>query len=145
LQNIIAKKSFKGVIMKSLLALSLLVLSSLAVANPPAPNPGPTPDVRCSVKVIALVKVKAGTENDFKRNALSILAPTRRENGNFSYNFQQSLQDSTTFATYEQWASVEDLNAHLQTAHMQAFFANVGAMFEAGYPVIETMKNIECP
>jgi len=104
-----------------------------------------TTSKKCKVGVIALVKIKKGYEEDFKKNALLILKPTRRESGNISYNFHQSTTDSTIFDTYEQWQSEKDLKLHLQTEHMETFFSKVGSYFEPGYPIIHTLKDIECP
>jgi quinol monooxygenase YgiN len=99
---------------------------------------------QCPVIVIALVKVKPGTEERFKKHALSILKPTRAEKGNKFYNFNQSLTDSTVFDTYEEWENMEAFEAHLTMSHMEVFFSQVGQLFESGYPVIHTLKNIEC-
>lgn len=99
---------------------------------------------KCALTVVALVKVKSGLEDEFKKNAHAILDPTRKEMGNISYNFHQSLTDKTVFDTFEQWSQIEDLDAHMNSEHMKAFFSQVGSYFAEGYPVIQTLKNIEC-
>ena len=98
----------------------------------------------CEPTVIAVVKVKPGSEERFKELALSILTPTRAESGSLVYRFQQSTTDKTIFTTYERWKNFADLDAHMQMPHMQNFFAAVGALFEPGYPMIHALENIEC-
>ncbi len=126
--------------MKKMLAILLsMLVSATAFASyaQTAPN-------GCKVIVIALVKVKPGTEEIFKQNALSILRPTRMEHGNRVYTFNQSMDDKTVFDTFEMWDSVDHLQTHLSTPHMKSFFSQVGGLFESGYPVIHTLQNIEC-
>lgn len=127
--------------MKKLFTTFVLLLSLVGTAREGSES---VDKKKCPVIVIALVKVKPGTEQTFKMEAMKILYPTRKEKNNIQYTFNQSLQDTTTFDTYEKWVSVDDLQNHLQTQHMQNFFAKVGNLFEEGYPIIHTLKNIEC-
>lgn len=106
---------------------------------------------KCDFVVVALVKVKAGRAEEFKRHvrgdgtrgAPGILAPTRAEPGNITYSFQQSIENETEFTTYERWNTSEDLDAHMVTPHMKKFFDNVGPLFETA-PVIKTLKDHDC-
>jgi quinol monooxygenase YgiN len=93
--------------------------------------------------VIALVKVKPGTEQSFKASATKVIAPTRLEAGNIDYNFQQSTTDPTEFATIEHWKSQADLDAHMKTPTMLTFFQEVGSDFEPGFPDIRTYVSFE--
>ena len=111
----------KNLIRKTALTLTL-ALSSAAFAQP--------------IVVVALAKVKPGTEEAFKIAANKILAPTRAEASNISYVYNQSTSDPTEFAFVEQWESNEAIDTHLQLPHMQAFFGEVGGFFEPGYPII---------
>jgi quinol monooxygenase YgiN len=76
-----------------LLATSLLAFGGSLVAQ------------ASEISVIAIVKVKAGTEAAFKAAVEKIIAPTRAETGNRRYEFNQSLTDPTEFATSERWVS----------------------------------------
>jgi quinol monooxygenase YgiN len=93
--------------------------------------------------VIALVKVKAGTEQSFKAAAIKIIAPTRQEPGNIDYNFQQSTTDPTEISTVEHWKSQADVDAHMKMPHMLTFFQEVGSDFEQGFPDIKTYVKFE--
>jgi quinol monooxygenase YgiN len=118
------------------IASTLVLLASIGcaeralAANPP-------------LVVIALVKVKLGSEDVFRNAAARILAPTRAEKGNRLYEFHRSPEDPREFATYEIWDTDADLAAHMAAPHMQAFFAVVGKLFEPGYPQIKKFHRLE--
>ncbi len=95
------------------------------------------------ITVIAIAKVKPGTEAAFQAAASKILAPTRAESGNLQFNLHQAVAAKGEFAFVEQWKSPEDLDQHLQTPHMQAFFAEVKDLFEPGYPTITQYLKVE--
>jgi len=56
----------------------------------------------------------------------------RRANGqeadNISYEFHQSTDDATEFATYEEWVNATALDAHIHSPHMATFFGKVGPL-----------------
>jgi quinol monooxygenase YgiN len=93
--------------------------------------------------MIATVKVQPGFEVAFKAAAVQILAPTRAEEGNISYEFHQSPNDPTEFATVEVWRSQADIDKHMGLPHMQNFFGQVGGMFAPGFPVLKTYQAFE--
>ena len=123
----------------------ILSAGSTLFTTAPAPEVTTVPSVSESkpIVTIALVKVKAGTETEFQAAVAKILAPTRQEAGNISYVYNQNLDDSTEFAFVEQWKSIEDLNAHMVTPHMEQFFQEVGQILEPGYPVIKKYLRVE--
>ena len=99
--------------------------------------------VKDPVVVVAIAKVKAGKEADFKSAVLEILAPTSKEKGAILFVFNESTTSTTEFAFYEQWETQADLDAHLKSLHMQSFFELVGESFEPGYPSIKTYRQRE--
>lgn len=74
-----------------------------------------------SVMVVARVKAKPGQESKVKQECLSLVAPSRAEKGCINYDLFRALDDPTLFIFYENWASREDIERHLETPHCSAF------------------------
>jgi quinol monooxygenase YgiN len=91
----------------------------------------------------ATVKIQQGKQEAFKAELLSILAPTRAEAGNISYNAYQSPNDPTEFTTVEMWKSQAAIDEHMTSPHMQVFFGKVGPFFAPGFPILKTYQTIE--
>jgi len=127
--------------MRSLLLLAMFTTASLCFAEAfdHGVNAG-RPILASSNPIItvAIVRVKPGTEEAFKEAATRILEPTREEAGNNGYDFFQSISSPNDFTTYEQWRSQEDLDKHMQSAHMKEFFQEVQNYFLPGYPQLKT-------
>lgn len=94
------------------------------------------------VQVVANVFVKPGDEEKFKAAAARIVGPTRLEDGNVSYELNQSLTNPSEFVFLETWGSKTALNLHLATEHMAAFFDVVKPLFSAP-PVINTFRRVK--
>ena len=74
-----------------------------------------------AIGVLALAKAKAGAEDRLKTEILALVAPSRAETDNISYDFYQGIDDKTTFVFYENWASVEAFDRHKESPHFQGF------------------------
>jgi len=92
---------------------------------------------------IAVAKVKSGTQDAFKAAVEKILKPTRAEAGNISYHYIQSIDDPTEFIFIEVWKSAGAIDLHMSTPFLQAFFTDVGPLFEPGYPVLKKYQDAE--
>jgi quinol monooxygenase YgiN len=68
------------------------------------------------VTVTAIIKVKAGFEDQAKQVLLQAVGPTRAEGGCLNYDLYQSVSDRTEFLFHENWASEEALKAHAASA-----------------------------
>ena len=101
------------------------------------------PPLAATVNVIALVKVKAGSERAFQDAVAKILRPTRDEAGNISYVYNQAEGDVTEFAFFEEWLDDAALDAHMTSDHMLQFFTAVGPLFEPGYPEIKRYHRVD--
>ena len=78
------------------------------------------------LSVVAVITAQQGQE-DVVRQALSALvAPTRQEGGCLAYELFESGAVPGVFVTQERWRGQEDLDAHMQTAHMAQAFAAAG-------------------
>lgn len=76
-----------------------------------------------AITVLARLKAKAGTEEQVKEECMLLVEPTRREAGCISYDFHQDAEDKCSFMFYENWRSREDLDRHINKAHLQRFIA----------------------
>jgi quinol monooxygenase YgiN len=69
--------------------------------------------------VVAVITAKAGSEQQVREALTALVEPTRSEPGCISYELLVSAADPATFITMETWRSQADLDAHLQTEHVQ--------------------------
>jgi quinol monooxygenase YgiN len=75
------------------------------------------------IVVVGSLKARPGKEDE-TRDALSALViPTHAEDGCILYALNQGVADRTRFAFVERWASQEQLDAHLASAHIAAVLA----------------------
>lgn len=100
-------------------------------------------DVQTDYVLIVEVKVKPEVVAQFKDALLSIVAPTRLEDGNLAYIAHQSPDDPTDFMVYEHWESDEAHVQHLQSPMFVNYSKMVAPMIEAGYPVRKKMIEID--
>jgi quinol monooxygenase YgiN len=76
--------------------------------------------------VVARIRAKPGTEDVLLQYLLAMVEATRKEAGCLNYDLHLSQDDPTLFLFYENWASKAHLDAHAQSAHIQAFRAHAG-------------------
>lgn len=56
-----------------------------------------------TLTVIAKIKAKPGMEEQVKQGLINIIAPSRQDRGNLTYDIYQSNSDPTLFFTHENW------------------------------------------
>jgi quinol monooxygenase YgiN len=69
--------------------------------------------------VVAWVRAASGSEDAVREALLSIVPPTREEEGCIEYNLHAVNDDPGLFYFVEQWRSGEDLDIHLASAHVR--------------------------
>ena len=81
--------------------------------------------------VTAMVRVKAkpGLEARLKEECITLLAPTRAEQGCLLYDLHKSPADPSVFFFYETWVSDESLDRHLQTPHVKRALEATAPLF----------------
>jgi len=72
------------------------------------------------VDVVAHIQAKQGQEAAVRAVLEGFIAPTLKEDGCLRYDLFADADDPTKFTFIEEWASREALNAHGQSAHIQA-------------------------
>lgn len=73
-----------------------------------------------TVRVIAQFVALPEKVQELKVVLLKLIEPTRQEAGCIQYELLQSQSDPTNFTFVEEWASNDALNAHLNSAHIEA-------------------------
>ena len=81
-----------------------------------------------AVTVVALVKAQSGKEAEMRKELLSLVQPSRQDNGCLNYDLHQAADDPTRFMFHENWTSKAHLEAHLQKPDLQAVLARVGKL-----------------
>ena len=81
----------------------------------------PTDDDRTLLTVIAHMQALPGKEDDLRAALEDLVDPTLAEDGCVTYDLHQGVEDPSWFFFYENWASAEKLQAHLENDHLVAF------------------------
>ena len=74
-----------------------------------------------TVSVIAQAKSRRGMEETLRKKLLSLVEPTRTENGCITYDLYQARDKKTLFMFFECWKSKDDLEKHLQKPYIKTF------------------------
>ena len=72
--------------------------------------------------VVARLRAKAGQEVRLRQELQRVVVPTRAEAGCLRYDLHESTTERGWFLLYETWKSEADLQTHLQTPYLKAFF-----------------------
>lgn len=74
------------------------------------------------ITAVTFIRGLEGSEEELKRELLSLAAPTRAELGCITYDLYQSPEKKNLFMRYEIWRSLQALEDHKATPHIQASF-----------------------
>jgi quinol monooxygenase YgiN len=66
-------------------------------------------------------KVNAEKENDFLNEIRSLVAASRAESGNISYDFMKDTEQDGAYTMVEVWESAEAVAAHNSSEHFTSF------------------------
>lgn len=78
------------------------------------------------LSVVAQLKATPGKEADLRRVLLTLIEPTRAEEGCVQYDLHVHATDPSRFVFYENWTSREHLDRHLASAHLAAAIGTAG-------------------
>ncbi len=92
------------------------------------------------IGMIATITVRDGKNAEFEA-AFAELAKQVRENepGNAFYSLNRSMSDPQVYKVLEKYASGEDLDAHVKSAHFAAANAKLADLV-AGAPDLEVLE-----
>jgi quinol monooxygenase YgiN len=101
----------------------------------------PTDDRPELLTVIANMRAKPGKEQELREALEELVEPTTQEAGYVTYDLHQGVEDPAVFYFYENWESVEHLDAHLDAPHLQGFSARLDELLD-GELRIERLRRI---
>lgn len=71
------------------------------------------------VTVVARFLAKSGMEDSVKKTLMDMVAPTRSEEANISYDLYQSTDQPSVFILEENWQSKDGLAQHMQKPYFK--------------------------
>lgn len=75
--------------------------------------------------VSALFNLKEEKREESTEALMSLIEPSRKDEGCILYNMHISAEDECQIMFYEQWQSQELLDQHLQTDHLKTALSSV--------------------
>ena len=78
-----------------------------------------------NITVVATFEARPGKEAELKKALIGLVAPTRKEAGCLNYDLHALPDNPAKFLFHENWTSKAHLDAHLQSAHIQALLPRV--------------------
>ncbi len=94
-----------------------------------------------AVVAVARVKAKDGTGPALGAELRSMRGLAVEEEGCIQFAVVQGQADPSLFMSYEEWATQDDLDRHLQMPYMKAFMEKAAEML-AGAPEISLWREI---
>ena len=88
-----------------------------------------------TLRVVAHLKARPDKIEEARQALVSMVAPTRAEDGCIVYEMLQNDVDPTDFTFVEEWTGEAELGAHLRSDHVQGVIAKAEELF-AGPPDI---------
>lgn len=70
------------------------------------------------LSLVAIVKAKEEKIDFVKEEILKLIPITRAEKGNINYNLHVDNNNPNTFVLYENWASYDEWQDHMNNTHM---------------------------
>ncbi|MCX6168150.1 MAG: putative quinol monooxygenase [Ignavibacteriales bacterium] len=80
--------------------------------------------------IMAKFTIKQNANEEVRRELLTLVEPTRKEKGCVDYIFYEDLENPLVIMLYENWESVEDLDAHMYTRRFKDCFAKIDGLYE---------------
>ena len=84
-----------------------------------------------TIHIVARIVAKPDAVAQLRVVLEKLLEPTRQEAGCRRYTLLQNRHDPTDFTFVEEWASDAAIDAHLQTSHIRAAFAQAQGLLAA--------------
>lgn len=92
------------------------------------------------LSVVAEIEAKTGCEEEVRKILLSIVEPTRKEEGCIQYDLHVSTSEPGRFFFYENWTNGEALKRHAASDHIKALGAAVGPLVSGPTRVVICTK-----
>lgn len=83
-----------------------------------------------SVRVLAFFRAKRGSSSELQRILLSLVEPTRKEQGNIAYVLHAHEDDPHYLVFDEVWINRKALEEHLQMPYIQSLHKRIEHLIE---------------
>lgn len=83
------------------------------------------------ISVYAKCSVPKSNTEKFIKEATELVARSREEEGNVSYNLIRDIDNPAVFAFLEMWESKEVLDKHMRTKHFINFGKNLDELIDS--------------
>ena len=80
--------------------------------------------------VVAKITAKRGKEKEALEGLKGLIVPTLKEEGCINYDLHVSADEVGVFLFYENWASYDLWQKHLENDHIKAFIKRAGNLLE---------------
>jgi quinol monooxygenase YgiN len=80
--------------------------------------------------VIAKLKVKSGSEEQFENAVKEAMPEVEKEEGTLVYTLQRSQKDPTVYLFYEKYTGPDALTTHSSTPHFKAMSGALGPLLD---------------
>ena len=100
----------------------------------------PTDTRRDLVTVIAHMRAKPGKQQELREALEGLIDTTSKEAGYVNYDLHQGIEDPALLYLYENWESVDTLEAHMQAEHLQHFASIVDDLVDGGLTVVRLRR-----
>ncbi|HEX5220904.1 MAG TPA: putative quinol monooxygenase [Verrucomicrobiae bacterium] len=89
-----------------------------------------------TITVVATFEARSGKETELRNALIGLVAPTRTEPGCLNYDLHISTENPRRFLFHENWTTKMALEAHLQSAHVQALLPRVDELCSAAPEIV---------
>lgn len=89
-----------------------------------------------NLTILAVLTAKPGQADALKAALVALIAPTRQELGNASYELFQLTETPEVFHMRECWQSQAALDAHVATAHFQSFVSQMDMLLNEPLAIV---------
>ncbi|KAF5046742.1 putative monooxygenase YcnE [anaerobic digester metagenome] len=81
------------------------------------------------ITIVASGSIQPDRAAELRKLALDLVAGSRNEEGNVSYDFYEDLADPAKFTFIEVWKDQAAIDSHHATPHFQGFVEKAGQLF----------------
>jgi quinol monooxygenase YgiN len=93
------------------------------------------------VTVIAHARAKPGEQERAREILEELVGPSRAEEGCINYDLHQSVEHPDLFVFHENWTSLDVLEAHAKSAHIQRFRKKLSEILEEP-PIVSRWRRL---
>jgi quinol monooxygenase YgiN len=90
--------------------------------------------------VVAEITAKPGSEEELRALLLSIVEPTRKEDGCIQYDLHVSTAEPGKFLFFENWEDQAALAKHAASEHLKAFGAKAAGLVGGPSKIVTYMR-----